>query len=60
MSKKHNLKAVLVKLRSWAESSGDEILDAHLNELENEINTTSDADEDDEGGNSPSEPPDLP
>jgi len=62
MSHKQKLQDILAKLKSWSESSGDEVLDQHLNELENEINASFDAqtDEEGEGGNSPSEPPALP
>ncbi len=59
MSKKQKLKEILSKLKSWAESSGDEALDNHLKELEDEINATADEEEDDQGGNNP-EPPDIP
>ena len=58
MPKKHKLKEIHAKLKSWCESSGDEVLDSILNDLENEINAT--GDEEDEGGNNPDTPPDLP
>lgn len=62
MSQKQKLHEILAKLKSWAESNGDETLDGHLNELENEINAsfTAQADGDGEGGNNPDEPPTLP
>lgn len=60
MSKKHKLKEIHAKLKSWAESSGDEVLDGHLKELEDEINTTESTNDDGDGGNSPETPPDLP
>jgi hypothetical protein len=59
MSKKLKLKEIHAKLKSWAESSGDEVLDNHLKELEDEINTSGDEEEEDEGGNHP-ETPDVP
>lgn len=63
MSKTQKLQEILAKLKSWAESNGDETLDGHLNELENEINAsfTAQADaEGDEGSNNPDQPPTLP
>jgi len=60
MSQKQKLKEILAKLKSWSESAGDEALDQYLTELENEINASTTSDEDDEGGNSPDTPPDLP
>lgn len=59
MSKKQKLQEILAKLKSWSESSGDETLDNHIKELEDEINSTSETDEEDDGGNNP-EPPDIP
>lgn len=59
MSHKQNLHAILAKLKAWAEHSGNEQLDDHLNELENEINATADSATGDEGGDTPP-PPDVP
>lgn len=63
MSHKQKLKEILVKLKSWSESSGDEVLDQHLTELENEINASAtsetDDEDDDQGGDTPP-PPDIP
>lgn len=55
MSRKNKLQDILSKLKSWSESSGDELLDQHLNELENEVNASFDAadDDDDTGGSTP-------
>ena len=60
MSKKHKLKEIHAKLKSWAESSGDEVLDGHLKELEDENKTTESDEDDGEGGNSPETPQDIP
>lgn len=62
MSHKQNLHAILAKLKAWAEHSGNEELDQHLQELENEINATASAadDEGDTGGNHPTDPPGKP
>lgn len=64
MSKKQKLQSILNKLKSWSESSGDEVLNGHLNELEDEINTTADEGDDEEedggGANHPTEPPGKP
>lgn len=59
MSKKQKLTDILTKLKSWSESSGDATLNDHLKELEDEINAA-DEETDEEGGNSPDTPPDLP
>lgn len=58
MSQKRKLQEILIRLKSWSESSGDEVLDQHLTDLENEINASFDAanDSDDTGGSNP--PPD--
>lgn len=55
MSRKQKLQEILDKLKSWSESSGDDVLDQHLNELENEVNASFDAadDADDTGGSNP-------
>lgn len=55
MSQKQKIKEVLSKLKAWSESSGDEELDAHISELETEINATYDPadDGDDTGGSAP-------
>lgn len=62
MPHKQNLKDILAKLKSWSESSGDEVLDQHLNELENEINASfaPQSDEEGGGGNHPTDPPAVP
>ncbi len=63
MSNKQKLQEILAKLKSWSESSGDETLDAHIKELETEINASFEPQgdsEEGEGGNSPSDPPGLP
>jgi hypothetical protein len=55
MSRKQKLQHILDKLKSWSESSGDNMLDQHITELENEINASFDAagDSDDTGGSTP-------
>lgn len=62
MSQKQKLQEILAKLKSWAESNGDETLDGHLNELENEINAsfTAQADADGDGGGDTPPAPDVP
>lgn len=62
MSHKKNLQSILTKLKAWSEHSGNDELDNHLKELENEINVTSNAtdDEGDGGGGNNPEPPNVP
>lgn len=64
MSQKQKLKEILAKLKSWSESSGDETLDAHIGELENQINASfepqDDSEEGDPGGNNPGQKPRVP
>lgn len=60
MSQKHKFQEILAKLKSWSESSGDEVLSQHLTELENEINASftaqADAEQDPPGGDVPPAP----
>jgi len=65
MSKKQKLQEILIKLKSWSESSGDEVLDQHINDLENEINAsfipkTDEEEGDGDGGNHPPYQPGKP
>lgn len=62
MLQKKKLQEILAKLKSWSESSGDEILHEHIKELETVINASFDAadDEGDTGGNNPGHKPGTP
>lgn len=63
MSKKQELQELLAKLKSWSESSGDEVLDTHINELETKINALFEPkadDAEDGGGNHPPYQPGKP
>lgn len=63
MSQKQKLQEILAKLKSWSQSSGDETLDEHINELENQINASFDPADDEEeggGGNHPTNKPPVP
>jgi hypothetical protein len=61
MPQKQKLKEIHGKLKAWAEKSGDDELEQHLNDLENAIQSAFSAQDDPpEGGNSPEGSPDLP
>ena len=60
MSQKQKLHEILAKLKLWAESNGNEALDQHLNELENEINASFTAQADAEQGPPGGDVPDAP
>jgi hypothetical protein len=65
MSQKQKLQEILNKLKSWSASSGDEELDQHLTDLENEINASFTPQTDEEegeggGGNHPPYQPGKP
>ena len=63
MSQKQKFQEILAKLRSWADSNGNEELAQHLNDLENEINASftaqADTAQDPPGGDVP-DAPDVP
>lgn len=65
MSKKEKLLSVLAKFKAWSAKDGDDILDNHIHELEYEINSAEDNDDqgnsdDDQGGNNPGHKPPTP
>jgi hypothetical protein len=59
MPHKQKLKEIHGKLKAWAEMSGDDELDQHLNDLENAIQSAFSAQDDPPGQNNPSAP-DIP
>lgn len=63
MSKKQKILGLIAKLKEWSESAGDEALDKHIKDLEDEINASfdpADDGEDGSGGNHPTNPPGKP